>query len=149
MPAVPLFTFIAGQDDYLVDRLGQKRFHAANGEAGDGLAGEIINGFAANVGEVEAAINRFREAVQTMPMFGGKCAVWLKDVNFLADTPTGRAESTLALLDDLKAILLQSVNPEETGRPDHRRPGRPPPILSEMVRAKRRLRAGGRKRWRW
>ena len=113
MPAAPTFTFIAGQDDYLVERLGQKRFQAATGEAGDGLTGEVINGFAANVGEVETAINRFREAVQTMPMFGGKRTVWLKDVNFLAETQTGKAESTLALLEDLKAVL-QSVNPEET-----------------------------------
>jgi DNA polymerase-3 subunit delta len=113
MPASPTFTFIAGQDDYLVDRLGQKRFQAATGDFPDGLTGEVISGFAANVGEVEAAINRFREAVQTIPMFGGKRTVWLKDVNFLAETQTGKAETTLALLEDLKA-LLQSVNPEET-----------------------------------
>jgi len=113
MPDASSFIFIAGQDDYLVDRLGQKRYSALAGFAGDGLSGEIINGFAANVGEVEAAINRFREAVQTMPMFGGKRTVWLKDVNFLADSPTGRAESTLALLEDLK-VILESLNPEET-----------------------------------
>ncbi len=46
--------------------------------------------------EVETTINRFRESVQTISMFGGKrVVIWLKDVNFLADTMTGRAESTL------------------------------------------------------
>jgi DNA polymerase-3 subunit delta len=47
------------------------------------------------VGEVESAVNRFRDSVQTVSMFGGRRLVWLKDVNFLADTVTGRAESTL------------------------------------------------------
>jgi DNA polymerase-3 subunit delta len=45
-------------------------------------------------------------------MFGRR-VVWLKDVNFLADTVTGRAESTLKLVDDLRE-LLEKVNPDET-----------------------------------
>jgi DNA polymerase-3 subunit delta len=73
----------------------------------------VINGFAANVGEVESAVNRFREAVHTVSMFGGKRVVWLKDVNFLADSVTGRAESTLRLVEDLQQIL-DAVNPDET-----------------------------------
>jgi DNA polymerase III subunit delta len=113
MPAAKPFTFICGQDDYLVDRLARKRFAAFTGESADALSGEIISGFAANVGEVAAAVNRFREAVQTLPMFGGKNTAWMKDVNFLTETVVGKAESTLALLEDLKAIL-QNVNPENT-----------------------------------
>ena len=38
--------------------------------------------------------------------------VWLKDVSFLADTVTGRAEGTLRLVEDLQALLAE-VNPEE------------------------------------
>ena len=114
MPAGKPFTFICGQDDYLVDRLAQKRFAALNGDSADAISGEIISGFAGTVAEAAAAVNRFREAVQTLPMFGGKNTVWLKDVNFLGDTPTGRAESTLPLLEDLKTIL-QTAEPEDTG----------------------------------
>ncbi|HVW21538.1 MAG TPA: DNA polymerase III subunit delta [Opitutaceae bacterium] len=113
MPAARNFTFICGQDDYLVGRAGQQRFGALAADIPDEFARETISGFAANVGEVEAAVNRFREAVQTVSMFGGRRLVWLKDVNFLADTVTGRAESTLQLVDDLRAIL-ERVNPEET-----------------------------------
>jgi DNA polymerase-3 subunit delta len=47
-------------------------------------------------------------------MFGGRRVVWLKDVNFLADTVTGRAESTLKLVEDLQAILA-AINPDEVG----------------------------------
>jgi DNA polymerase-3 subunit delta len=107
------FTFICGQDDYLVGRLGAERFAALTADLSDEFAREIVAGFAANMGEVETALNRFRESVQTVSMFGGKRVVWLKDVNFLADSVTGRAEGTLKLVEDLQE-LLTGVNPAET-----------------------------------
>ncbi len=113
MAAAKKFTFICGSDDFLVGRLGKERFAALAAEVTDEFSRETINGFAANVGEVETAVNEFRNSVQTVSMFGGKRVVWLKDVNFLADTVTGRAESTLKLVEDLQQIL-DAVNPEET-----------------------------------
>ena len=113
MPAAKNFTFICGADDFLVGRLGQARFAALAADIPDEYSREILSGFAGNVGEVEAAVNRFRETVQTVSMFGGRRVIWLKDVNFLADTVTGRAESTLKLVEDLQQIL-ESVNPAET-----------------------------------
>jgi DNA polymerase III subunit delta len=115
MPATQTrnFSFICGQDDFLVGRLGKKRFDELAGDRADEFSREIVNGFAANVDEVESAVNRFRESVQTMPMFGGRRVIWLKDVNFLADTVTGKAETTLKCVADLQEVL-QSVNPEET-----------------------------------
>ncbi len=108
------FSFICGPDDFLVARAGRERFDqlvaAANA---DEFSREVISGFATNVGEVESAINRFRESVQTVSMFGGQRVVWLKDINFLADTVTGRAESTLKLVADLQE-LLATINPAET-----------------------------------
>jgi DNA polymerase III subunit delta len=113
MAAAKKFTFICGADDYLVGRMGKQRFEAMAADVADEFSRETINGFAANVSEVEAAVNRFRESVQTVSMFGGKRVVWLKDINFLADTVTGRAESTLKLVEDLQQ-LLEAVNPDET-----------------------------------
>lgn len=112
MPEKP-FIFICGADDFLVDRLGKERFAAMASEVADEFSREILSGFANNVGEVESTINRFRDSVQTVSMFGGKRVVWLKDVNFLADTVTGRADSTLKLVEDLKE-LLEKINPDET-----------------------------------
>ncbi len=113
MAAPKPFTFICGNDDFLVGRIGRERFEVMAAEVGDEFSREILNGFAANAGEVETAVNRFREAVQTISMFGGCRAVWLRDVNFLADTVTGRAESTLKVVGDLQE-LLSVVNPAET-----------------------------------
>ena len=107
------FTFVCGPDDFLVNRLGKERFEALAQDVTDEFSREVLSGFSNNVGDVEAAVNRFRESVQTVSMFGGKRVVWLKDVNFLADTVTGRAESTLKLVEDLQA-LLGSINPDET-----------------------------------
>lgn len=105
------FTFICGADDFLVGRLGQERY-AALAEGADEFSREVVTGFANNVDEVAAAVNRFREAVQTVPLFGGRRVVWLKDVNFLADSVTGRAEGTLAQVAALQEVLA-ALRPEE------------------------------------
>jgi len=113
MPAAKPFIFICGADDFLVNRQGKARYDELAKDITDEFSREIISGFANNVGEVEATINRFRDSVQTVSMFGGQRVVWLKDVNFLADTVTGRAESTLKLVEDLQQ-LLEKINPAET-----------------------------------
>ncbi len=112
MPDPKPFAFICGADDFLVGRLGKERWAVLSAEVPDEFSREVISGFAGNVGEVSEAINRFRDSVQTIAMFGGRRAVWLKDVNFLADSVTGRAESTLKLVEDLQQ-LLASLNPSE------------------------------------
>ncbi|MBP7140620.1 MAG: DNA polymerase III subunit delta [Opitutaceae bacterium] len=104
------FQFICGADDYLVSRVGRERYDALAAEITDEFSREIVSGFANNVGEVETAVNRFRESVQTISMFGDRRLVWLKDVNFLADTVTGRAEGTLKCVEALQEILA-SVDP--------------------------------------
>ena len=111
--APPAFTYVAGPDDFLVGRFAQERYAALAAEAGaDDMSQVIINGFANNVDEVATAVGRFREAVQTVPMFGGKQVVWFKDINFLADTVTGRAEGTLEQVAAVQE-LLEKINPAE------------------------------------
>lgn len=111
MPAKP-FVFICGQDDFLVNRLGRARYEELAAGVTDEFSREILNGFAANVGEVAAAVGRLREAVQTMSLFGNRRVVWLKDVNFLADSVTGRAEGTLRQVEELRS-LLGGLNPAD------------------------------------
>lgn len=106
------FTFICGADDFLVNREGKARYDTIAATITDEFSREIINGTANNVAEVAAAVNRFRDSVQTISMFGDRRLVWLKDVNFLADTPTGRADSTLAQVENLQEILA-SNNPAQ------------------------------------
>ena len=113
MSATKNFAFICGPDDFIVNRVGKERFAALATEAGaDEFSREIVSGFAANVDEVATAVNRFRDAVQTVPMFGGKRVLWFKDVNFLADTVTGRADGTLKQVEALQELLAK-VRAEE------------------------------------
>jgi DNA polymerase III subunit delta len=106
------FIFICGSDDFLVSRAGKARYETLAAEVTDEFSREVVSGFANNVGEVAAAVNRFRESVQTIAMFGGRRLVWLKDVNFLADSVTGRAEGTLKVVEDLQE-LLAAINPAD------------------------------------
>lgn len=107
------FTFVCGADDFLVNRLGKECFDRLVAAAqADEFSREIISGFANKVDEVEQAVNRFRDAVQTVSMFGGRRVVWFKDVSFLADNVTGRAEGTLAQVEALQE-LLEKVDPAD------------------------------------
>ena len=107
------FTFVCGQDDFLVGRIGRRRYEELSAEVQDDFSKEVISGFAGNVDEVGACVSRFAESVQTVPMFGGRRVVWLKDVSFLSDTVTGRAETTLGHVEHLQSVL-QGVVPAET-----------------------------------
>jgi len=113
MPA-KAFTFICGDDDYLVSEQGKEWFAEQTKDIADDLSKEVVDGRAGNVAEVEDAIARFTSAVQTLSLFGDKKVVWLKDVNFLADSQTGRAQGTLDLLDTLKAVL-EGLSPDAVG----------------------------------
>lgn len=113
MSAKP-FTFICGDDDYLVSEKGRAWFDEQAKDLSDELSKEIVDGRASNVSEVEEAINRFSSAVQTLSLFGERKVVWLKDVNFMADSQTGRAQGTLDLLENLKSTL-EALDPDGVG----------------------------------
>ena len=98
-------TFICGDDDFLVGQEGRALFEEKTRDIADDFSKETLEASAQNVGEVEAVVNRLRDAAQTLSMFGDKKVVWLKDVNFLADTVTGRAEGTKQLVEDMQQVL--------------------------------------------
>ena len=98
------FKFICGDDDYLVSEQGREWFVEQSKDVMDDLSKEVVDGRAGNVAEVEQAINRFTSAVQTLSLFGERKVVWLKDVNFMANTQTGNAQGTLDLVDNLKVM---------------------------------------------
>lgn len=112
--SLPSYTFVAGPDDYLVSRSAKEIWVELCDGVDDDFSQEIIGGHVAKVEEVEAAVNSFREAVQTMGLFGGRRVVWLKGVSFMADNVLGRSETTQKACADLQEILA-SVNPDDVG----------------------------------
>ena len=75
------------------------------GEAAGEFGLEMIEGAADNSEHAVRIVASVIESLQTLPFFGGGKVVWLKGVTFLADTVTGRAQSTLDALERLAAVL--------------------------------------------
>ncbi|MCX6937675.1 MAG: DNA polymerase III subunit delta [Verrucomicrobia bacterium] len=112
MSAAAPFIFICGADDFLVGRLGRVRHSELARDIPDEFSQETIDGFANTVDEVETAIARFRDSVQTVSMFGGRRLVWFKDVSFLGDSRTGNSETVKTAVEHLQSVLA-TVNPAE------------------------------------
>ncbi len=99
------FRFIAGTDDFLVQRKALAEWAVLAKGVSDPNALEIIDGQAGTVEEVGRAVTRFIDAVQTVSLFAPEKAVWLRGISFLADTVTGRAQGTEAEIERLQAVL--------------------------------------------
>ena len=110
-PANSNFHVIVGSDDGLVREEALALYSELTGGNDDGFTHETIDG---NADNSEGAYQLCSAAIQsllTMPMFGGDKVVWLRNVNFLGDDVTGRAQRTEAGVEALRAVL-------EKGLPD-------------------------------
>ena len=113
MPAAKTATIhaILGSDEFEVKRVALEL--ASELSPGGDFGLETIDGAADNLDQALRAIRNTIEALQTFSMFGGAKLVWLKNVNFLADSVVGRSEAVLEGLEKLLAVL-QSGLPDGT-----------------------------------
>jgi DNA polymerase III subunit delta len=77
------------------------------------FATDVIDGVADHADGAATRVHAAIEALLTFPFFGGEKFVWLKNANFLGDTPTGRAAAVIGALEKLIATL-QGGLPENT-----------------------------------
>lgn len=96
--------FVWGEDEYSVKRRARQIFQEWRPHAGE-LDQEIIDATAANSGEALKALARLREALQTLPFFGGAKVIWFQNCNFLGDERTASAQSVTENLSDLAQEL--------------------------------------------
>src|ERR1700748_592410 len=104
---------VVGSDESEVKRVA--RDHAlrmAPGEGGE-FAADVIDGVADNADQAAQRIHQTIEALLTFPFFGGEKLVWLKNANFLADNPMGRAAAVIEALEKLAETLSGGL-PEST-----------------------------------
>jgi DNA polymerase-3 subunit delta len=73
---------------------------------------EVIDGNVDGAGAAVVRIHQTIDALQTFPFFGGGKLVWLKSVNFLADSPLGRAASVIEALESLSGLLSKGLAPD-------------------------------------
>ncbi len=98
------FVYFGGDEGAAADAAA-KKYEQLNGGT-EGWGNEVIDGMASTVDEATQALRRTCDALQMISMFGGRKVVWLRGVNFMADTPSGaRSEDVLHGIDELIEIL--------------------------------------------
>jgi DNA polymerase-3 subunit delta len=116
---------VCGDDDFTVKQKARACFDQWSAELG-GMDHEIVDATAGNSGEALNRIGRLREALNTLPFFGGAKAVWFRDCNFLGEDRTSASAAVTAelsqLADELKAFRWDGVRLLISGsKPDKRR----------------------------
>lgn len=105
---------VVGSDESEVKRVASElAAELTPSDAGEfGL--EIVDGCADNVDQAITGIRSAIDALQTLPFFGGKKLVWLKNLNSLADGGPGRFASVQEALEDFGKLLEGGLGPEVT-----------------------------------
>ena len=103
---------ICGDDDLAVKQRARQLFQQWSAELG-GMDHETIEASVGNSGDALAVLGRLREALQTLPFFGGGKAVWLRDCNFLGEERTASSaavtEALAELAEELKTFSWQNI----------------------------------------
>ena len=103
---------VCGDDDFAVKQRARQIFQAWSAELG-GMDHETIEAGVTNGGEALKVIGKLREALQTLPFFGGGKVVWLRDCNFLGEDRTASSAAVTEMLaelaEELKGFSWQNV----------------------------------------
>ncbi len=78
---------------------------------GSEMALEIIDCAAESADQALSRIGTAHAALQSMGLFAAERLVWMKNVNFLSDTPIGRSDSVLAALESLALTFDKGLDP--------------------------------------
>ncbi len=103
---------VCGDDDFAVKQRAKKLFQEWSAELG-GMDHETIEATVSNGGDALNVVGKLREALQTLPFFGGGKVVWLRDCNFLGEDRTASSaavtETLAELAEELKSFSFQNV----------------------------------------
>jgi DNA polymerase III subunit delta len=103
LPAKPLL-LICGDDEFAVKQRAKQVYQDWGAELG-GMDHEIIDASVGNSGEALKALAKLREALQTLPFFGGGKVVWLQNCNFLGEERTASAQAVTETLGEISQEL--------------------------------------------
>lgn len=93
-----------GDDEFAVGRRARQIFESWI-EAHPAADREIIEGSASVVDEALRVLARLREALQTLPFFGGPKLIWLRECSFLGEDRVSESKTTLEATADLARDL--------------------------------------------
>jgi DNA polymerase III subunit delta len=100
---------VMGSDEGETKRRAKELAIELTPEAGADFGVDTIDGMADNTEQAVLRIRQAKEAIQTLPFFGREKLVWLKNVNFLAETAAGRSTAVQEALEDLKEVLSRGL----------------------------------------
>src|SRR6185369_1281075 len=107
----PIF-LVTGDDDFAVKARAKILYEQWCKEAG-GFDHEMIDATASNSSGALEAIGKLREALQTLPFFGGAKVVWFQNCNFLAEERTASSaavtEALAQVADELRSFTWEGV----------------------------------------
>ena len=95
---------VCGDDEFSVKRSAREIFQRWSANAG-ALDQEIIDASAANSAEALKALARLREALQTLPFFGGNKVIWFQNCSFLGDERAATAQAVTETLTEVAQEL--------------------------------------------
>jgi DNA polymerase III subunit delta len=95
---------VCGEDDFNVKQRARQVFQKWSEELG-GMDHETIDAQVSNGGEALKSLSRLREALNTLPFFGGGKVVWFQNCSFLGDDRTAGSQAVTEALADLAADL--------------------------------------------
>jgi len=100
---------VAGSDEAEVKRRAAELAETmVSPDAGE-FGRDIIDGTADNADLAAGRIHETRQALLTLPFFGGEKLVWLKNVNFLADSVLGRSAAVAGALEQFQETLAEGL----------------------------------------
>ncbi|HEY0455725.1 MAG TPA: DNA polymerase III subunit delta, partial [Verrucomicrobiae bacterium] len=98
--------FIHGDDEFSVKQRARQLYEQWCKDLGC-MDHEMIDAQVSNSGDALKALNRLREALQTLPFFGGGKVVWLQNCNFLGDERAAMARDVTDSLAELAQELKE------------------------------------------
>ncbi len=100
---------VAGSDEAEVKRRAAELAEEMAGPDAGEFGRDVIDGMADNADQAAGRIHETRQALLTLPFFGGEKLVWLKNANFLADTILGRSAAVAEALEHLQETLTEGL----------------------------------------
>lgn len=101
-----------GEDEFAVQRAARQRFEACSRDT-QSMDQEIIDAAANNADEALKALRQLREALNTLPFFGGDKVIWFKNCTFLGEDRTSSSAAVTSALgslaEELKSFSWQGV----------------------------------------
>ncbi len=101
-PGAPV-ALVFGDDEFMVKQRARELYEGWRTQLG-GMDHEIIDAAVNNSGEALRALAKLRQALQTLPFFGGAKAIWFQNCAFLGDE---RAASTAAVTENLGELAAE------------------------------------------